>query len=534
MSDADECRAFLSPKLDDLHHPASLPDIAGAAAAVAAAVRDGKGILVYGDYDADGTTGAALLARLFRLLGQEADVYIPRRLTEGYGVNVDAAKTISASKPGLVVTVDCGTSDCAAIEILRNGGADVVVIDHHEAGEQLADALVVNPKRPGSKYPFRDLAGVGVAFKTAWAVAEELSPTKKVSPEVRQFLLDSLALVAIGTVADVVPLIGENRILTAFGLCALESTKDVGLTALLRSAGVGGRKIKAHDIAFRVAPRLNAAGRIEDAMLGLRLLTTSSPDEARRLAKTLDDLNTRRQRLQEQTVQEANELASQHPDAAALVLARPGWHVGVVGVAASKVLESRYVPAVLLAVEGETARGSARSVPGFNIYEAFEKCDDLLVKWGGHALAAGLTLEVSKIDAFAERLDSIAREAFDAGKPEPILEIDAEVTLAELDIEAARGMERLAPFGSGNRRPVLTLRGAKVAGSPQRMGARNSHMSFHLAKEGSSLRAVWWNSAGRVKELRNAKEFDAAFSLRIDTWSGRETVELDIKDLVVL
>jgi single-stranded-DNA-specific exonuclease len=371
-----------------------------------------------------------------------------------------------------------------------------------------------------------------VAFKTAWAAAEELSPSKRMSQEVREFLLDSLALVAIGTVADVVPLVEENRILTAFGLRALESTTDPGLTAILRASGVGGRTIKSHDIAFRVAPRLNAAGRIEDAMTGLRLLTTSSPEEARELAKSLDDLNTRRQRLQERTVNEALELASQREGAAAIVLADPGWHIGVVGVAASKVLDARYVPTVLLTIEGDTARGSARSVPGFNIFEALEKCNDLLVKWGGHALAAGLRLDVSNLEALAERLDSLARETFDARKPEPFLEIDTEVKLSELDLEAVKGIERLAPFGAGNRRPVLALRGARVAGHPRRMGAKNSHLAFHLAQGDSSLRAVWWNAADRIEELRNSTVLDAALCLRIDTWSGREAVELDIKDLV--
>jgi len=531
IATARECDAFLQPRLDSLHSPELLPDMALAVRAIASSVRDGKKVHICGDYDVDGITGTALMANLLSLLGIQPSVYVPNRLTEGYGVSVEAARTIADTRPALVVTVDCGTSDNEAIEVLRECGADVVVIDHHEPGV-LPPAVVVNPKRSDSEYPFRDMAAVGVVFKVAWAVAEELSPAKKMSQEMRDFLLDSLGLVALGTVADVVPLSGENRVFTTFGLRALASAKGAGLRALLRASGVADRRVEAHDIAFRIAPRLNAAGRLADAGIGLDLFTTPSEKEAEKLAGELDRLNTQRRQVQERILKEALEMAENRPEPNVVVLANSDWHIGVVGVAASKVLERTGLPAVLLAIEGDTARGSARSIPSFNIFDALESCADLLDKWGGHAAAAGLTLKVSNIRPLAERLSSLVGEQFGGEIPEPDLEVDAEVTLNELSVEAVGSIERLAPFGSGNQRPVLAVRNAKVAGRPRRMGSSRRHVSFQLVQQGTSFRAVWWNGADRMDELKGADSCDVAFSPKINTWRGVTAVELDIKDVI--
>lgn len=530
VSSVGECNAFLQPRLDNLHPPALLPDMADAVSAIASAVRDGKKIQILGDYDVDGITATALLVKLLRLLGTEPSVRIPNRIREGYGVGVEAARSVAGTRPGLVLTVDCGTSDGAAIEVLRECGADVVVVDHHEPGA-LPSAVVVNPKRSDSVYPFRDLAAVGVVFKVAWAVAEEMSPSKKMSREMRDFLIDSLGLVALGTVADVVPLVGENRLFTAFGLRALASAGSPGLKALLRASGLANRKIKAHDIAFRIAPRVNAAGRLAEARIGLELFTTSSQDDADRLSGELDRLNTRRQQVQEKMLEEALEMASNRTEPNAVVLASPAWHVGVVGIAASKVLDRLYLPTAMLVVEGGTARGSARSIPCFNIFNALDRCGDLLVRWGGHAAAAGLTLKTSNVRVLAERLSGLMSEQFGGEMPEPVLDVDAEAGIDELSVEAVSGIERLAPFGMGNRRPVFAVIGAKVAGHPRRMGARGNHVSFHLAHRGASLRAVWWDGAERIDELRQKCECDVAFTPKIETWKGATSVELQVKDV---
>ena len=526
-----EGNAFLQPRLDSLHSPELLPDMARATRAIASSIRDGKKVHICGDYDVDGITGTALMMNLFGLLGTQPSVYIPNRLKEGYGVGVEAARAIAATRPGLVITVDCGTSDNEAIEVLKECGAEVVVIDHHEPGV-LPPAIVVNPKRSDSEYPFRDLAAVGVVFKVAWAVAEELSPARKMSQEMRDFLLDSLGLVALGTVADVVPLSGENRVFTTFGLRALESAEGVGLRALLRASGVAGRRVEARDIAFRVAPRLNAAGRLADADIGLKLFTTSSMEEAERLSGELDRLNTQRRQVQEQIFKEALEMAENRPEPNAVVLSSPAWHVGVVGIAASKVLERIGLPTILLVVEGDTARGSARSIPSFNIFDALERCADLLDRWGGHAAAAGLTLKASNVRPLAERLSSMMNEQFGGRIPEPDLEVDTEAALKELSVESVKGIERLAPFGSGNQRPVLAVRNAKVAGSPRRMGSSRRHVSFQLVQHGASLRAVWWNGADRMGELKGADSCDVAFSPKIETWRGVTSVELNVKDVI--
>lgn len=526
-----ECNAFLQPRLDNLHSPKLLPDMACAAGLIASAVNEGKKIHICGDYDADGITATALLMNLFGLLGVQPSVYIPNRLKEGYGISINAARIIADNRPDLVLTVDCGTSDNEAIEVLKKCGADVVVIDHHEPGF-LPPAVVVNPKRPDSEYPFRDLAAVGVAFKVAWAVAEELSSARKMSQELRDFLLDALGLVALGTVADVVPLTGENRVLTAFGLRALASAKGMGLQALLRASGIGDRRVEAHDIAFRIAPRLNAAGRLADAGIGLELFTTHSEREAERLAGELDRLNSQRRQVQEQMLSEALEMAENRPEPNVIVLADPDWHVGVVGIAASKVLERFGLPAVLLVTEGDTARGSARSIPSFNIFDALERCSDLLIRWGGHACAAGMTLKTSNIRPLAERLSVLAGEQFDGEMPQPDLDIDVETTLDELNVKSVGSIERLAPFGLGNQRPVLAVRGARIAGSPRRMGGNRQHVSFLLVQGDTSLRAVWWNGADRMGEFKGVDRCDVAFSPKVETYRGVTSVELNIKDII--
>lgn len=530
ISDPSECNAFLQPRLDNLHSPALLPDIDRAVSAITSAVKEGKVIQIYGDYDADGITGTALLVALFRLLGTEPRTYIPDRIKEGYGLNTDAARSIAETRPGLVITVDCGTSDGEAVEILKQSGAEVVVIDHHEPGDP-ASAVIVNPKRADSRYPFRDLASVGVVFKVAWAVAEEMSPSRKMSREMRDFLIDSLGLVAIGTVADVVPLVGENRILAAFGLSVLKSAKSIGLKTLLRTSGIGDRMVKAHDIAFRVAPRLNAIGRLKEAGPAVKLLTTSSREEAEELSSVLEQINAERQRIQKQILKEALEMASNRPEPNVVVLASPNWHVGVVGIGASKVLDRFYLPTILLSVDGDIARGSARSIPGFNIFDALGRCSDLLLKWGGHALAAGLTLEASNVRPLAERLSALAAEQFGGEMPERLLEIDAEVSLGDLDMEVVKGIERMSPFGSGNRRPILAVKDVKVAGAPRRIGANRNHAAFHLSRDGTTLRAVWWDGAEHIEDLKSAGRCDAAFVPKIATWKGASTVELDIKDI---
>lgn len=533
ISTPDECSDFLSPRLDALHSPDLLPDIDRAVSAITAAVRQKRKIHICGDYDVDGITASSLLVNLLHMLGVKPEVFIPHRITDGYGLSEKVAGRIAGTHPDLVITVDCGTSDGASIALLAEAGAQVVVIDHHEppSSGELPGAAVVNPKRSDSKYPFRELAAVGVVFKVAWAVAEELSPARKMSQEMRDFLIDSLALVTLGTVADVTPLIGENRVLVAYGLSSLRAATGPGLRSLITVSGLGGRSITARDIAFRIAPRLNAAGRLADARIGYELLTSTSTADADVLASKLEKLNTERQQLQQRTCAEAMERADRRAEPNVVVLQSPDWHLGVVGIAASRIVDHYHLPAILLVTEGDTARGSARSIPSFNMFEALNECGDLLIRWGGHAMAAGLTLRADLTDRLAGRLSEIAGRQFGAGIPEEVLEIDAITELAELDLGTAKEIERLAPFGKSNSRPVLAITDARVAGSPKIIGAGGNHISFRLAQGKTSLKAIWWQAADQIERLRNAGKCSVAFTPKVETWRGTTAVELVVEDI---
>lgn len=535
ITDPEAARKFLNPQLNDLARPELLPNMDAALDRLAHAARNREKVVVYGDYDVDGASATALLVRFFDLAGIDVEYYVPHRTREGYGLNVDAIDRLAERGADLIVTVDCGVGDVEEVARAHESGMAVIVTDHHEPGDEIAPAeAVVNPKLTGSMYPFRELAGVGVAFKLAWALAERFAPGGRMSDEFRAFLLRSLALVGLGTIADVVPLIDENRVLAVYGLKMLEQTTDPGLRALIETARIRGGRLNARDVAFGLAPRLNAAGRMAAPRLATELLITDDSVRARKIAAALEGHNRARRKLQKETADQARQmfLEQDRPESArVIVLQREGWPAGVIGIVASRLVEEFGRPTALVAVEGKTGRGSARSVHGFHLFNAMGGFRDRLISFGGHEAAAGFEIAAADVPELREYLEEVAA----SHAPEtftPALEIDAEVRLADISERLISELERLAPHGAANHRPVFAVQDVQVAGKPRLIGMKGQHVSFYVSDGENSFRTVAFGMGERLYDsiMSGKRELSLAFSPRIDTWSGSGDVELHIKD----
>lgn len=517
----DDARIFLNGGLSHLHDPFMMKDMDRAAERIKKAMAAGEKIVVYGDYDADGITSTALLLGVLREMGADAEYYIPRRVEEGYGLNIPSLEALIGRGVTLIITVDCGVAAATEIAYAQEQGMDVVVTDHHEPPVELPPAVaVVNPKRHDCSYPFKELAGVGVAFKLAQALT---------GAEILQRWLD---IVALGTVADIVPLRGENRILVKAGLEQMVRTCHPGLQALLEVSGLTGKPLDANRLAYGLAPRLNAVGRIGDANLAVELLMTGDPVRAEQLAGFLDRANNERQSVEAGIFQEAVEMAESAGlvKNRVLVVARSGWHVGVIGIVASRLVQKYYRPAILLSIEDGVAKGSARSIPGFNIYEALATCELFLTKYGGHNQAAGLTLAADRIDDFYAALEAHAQKNLTEERLIRQVIIDGEVTMADLTRELHCHMERLAPFGCENPGPLLVCRGTGVVDS-RKVGSDGSHLKLRLQQEQCVVDAIGFG-LGYAEGLKDAGAgLDVAFMLELNEWNGRVSLQLNVKDL---
>ena len=539
ITDPELARQFLDPKLSALRDPDCLPGCRQAAVVIHEAIRSGKRIVIYGDYDVDGMTGTATLRQCLKMLGGDVGCYVPHRIDEGYGLNHEALRSLASQKAELVVTVDCGISSVDEAATARQCGLEMIVTDHHRVPGQLPDvAAIVHPALPGHDYPFHGLSGSGVALKLAWAVCQQASGSKRVGQRMKQFLIEAVGLAALGTVADVVPLIDENRVLVRHGLSSLKREPTPGLAALGRIAGLDGKsQWTAEDIAFSLAPRLNAAGRLGQAQLGVELLVTDRADRAQQLAQYLDGLNTSRQTLERSIYLAANKQAQQQFDPAgdsALVLAQHGWHPGVIGIVAGRLAEKYHRPVVLIAWDQLGVKpgiGSARSVPGFNLHAALEACGEHLLSHGGHAAAAGLTLQETRLDAFrADFCEHAAREIAESQRVAE-LTVDAEAPLSAFTLRIAGQIEQLAPFGYGNARPLLCTSGVTLAGPPKPIGTGGRHLALRLKQHEVTLRAVAFGGGDRVDELTSLEgTLDVAFRPVINTFGGRRNVELHLVD----
>jgi single-stranded-DNA-specific exonuclease len=529
-------RKFLDAPLTDLHPPHNLPGAAAAADRLWAAARDRRKITVYGDYDVDGVTGTAILLQCLTHLGADVDFYVPNRLDEGYGLNLDALRQLAAAGTKLVVTVDCGICSCAEADEAKRLGLELIVTDHHEYKPDLPCAdVLVHPRLPGHRYPFGGLSGAGVAFKVAWLTCQRAEGGERVGPKLREFLLDAVVLAALGLVADVVPLHDENRVYVRHGLRRLGAAPTVGLRALLAAAGLAEAKaVRAEDIGFRLAPRLNAAGRLGCARLVVELLTTPSPQRAHDLATYLESQNQQRQQIERRITTQARELATDgpHRDDPAVVLASADWHAGVIGIVAGRLAEQLGRPVLLIAMKPDgTCAGSGRSVNGFALHEALAHCNEDLLSHGGHAAAAGFRVRHDRIAAFRDRLCAYAARHFPGGPPAPELVLDAEVPLSALTPGLLAQVDRLEPYGAANPRPRFLLADLEVVGDPRRIGGGERHLSFRVRQGTTALRCVAWGMGERAEELMSGeRKCCLAATPKINEWNGYRAVELEVAD----
>lgn len=535
----DAARTFLDCKLTGLREPDELPGCAAAADRLYAAVKDRKQIVVYGDYDADGMTATALLLGCLKLLGAEATYYVPNRLEEGYGLNHDALRTIAQRGGQTVVSVDCGIASVAEADTAREIGIELIITDHHEMGERLPSAAaIVHPRLPGSNYPFAGLCGAGVALKLAWAVCQRASQSKKVTDAMRDFLLSAVGLAAIGTVADVVPLLDENRILVRHGLSSLKYSPPLGLAALLAVTKLAEKQaLSSEDLAFTLAPRLNAAGRFGQAQLGVELLTTDSPKRAQELAEYIHELNSSRDSLERSILLAAGKQIKDElhaEDEPALVLAGRGWHPGMIGLVAGRLAEKYHRPVVMIALDQHGVKpgtGSARSCNGFNLHAALAACSEHLIGFGGHAAAAGLKIDESRVEAFRQAFCEVVSLETEGGLPQAELRIDAEGPFSQLTAQTVRQIETLAPFGCGNPRPVLCATGVKLAEPPRRIGGGERHLSLKLSQHRVTMRGVGFGFGEAAEELAGLDApLDVAYRPVINEFQGRSRVEVQLVD----
>jgi single-stranded-DNA-specific exonuclease len=562
FTDEPAARRFCEPKLSDLHDPSLLPGVEAAAARLARALRCGEPIAIYGDYDVDGISAAAILFHVLRTARPEAVIrtYVPHRLDEGYGLNTEALRQLRAEGIGLVVSVDCGITAIEPARIAREIGLDLVITDHHqippdqpalpEAAAIVHPGLHGDPALPGkpalpgaAPYPFRELCGAGVAFKLAWRFATLWCGSQRVSEALQKCLLDALPLAALGTIADVVPLLDENRILAHFGLRLMKETPIAGLLALIEAAGFQDEHIDGEKVGFTLAPRLNACGRMGHAAEALRMLTDASALEAAAIARKLTAMNAQRQRTERAILDRAARMAEDAgmtTDACRIIiLAHESWHPGVVGIVCSRLVDRFGRPAVLLQRQGEVCRGSARSIDGYSIIDGLRAGQDHLLSCGGHEMAAGLSLRAAWFDAFARAVTEHANTHIAVEQLTPRLSIDCDATIAELDMDVVARLRRFSPFGRANPHPALRLTGVTVTEPPRQIGSAGQHLSLRVrdgaATGGRSvLRTVWWGAGGRAGDLAAGLRLDAVIEPKINEWNGRAAVEAELKDVRVL
>lgn len=526
QADPEAAKRFLRPRMAHLHDPALLADGSRAAERVARAVRDGESILVHGDYDVDGICATALLTRVLRGLGARVSSFVPHRLRDGYDLSEAGLRAAVDAGATLLVTADCGTVAHEPLERARSLGIDVVVTDHHTVGSTLPPAFAfVNPHRPDCAYPDAALCGTGLAFKLAELVTRVLAG----DPAEVHGLLD---LVALATVADLVPLRGENRVLVKFGLRRFADTRVAGVRALLAAAGVDAGAVTSGQLGFVVAPRINAAGRIGESADALRLLLTDDPDEAARLAGQLDGINRARQDEDRRTLAEALELLERDYDAdrdRGVVLAAEGWHPGVIGIVASRVVERIHRPTVLVALDGEQGRGSARSIPGFHLYDALAACREHMGRFGGHAQAAGMDVARASVPALREAFDAEARRRLLPDDLQPVLRADVELDVSEVDLGLIHWLDYLGPHGIGNARPVFLVRGVRLE---RARILKEAHLKAVIRGGAGAVDAIGFRMADRYPlDSLAAGPHDVLLRLERNEWRGVARPQAHIVDL---
>ena len=575
-----DCQDFLRPSLKCLHDPFGIPGLRQASERIARAIRDQQKIVIYGDYDVDGITATSILWHAIRVLGGTCDFYIPHRIEEGYGLNAEALKQICDAGAGLIITVDCGITAVEQAKVAKERGVDLIITDHHEwhrrqdaatdgdaeprergAAETQANTddasaspfpqspsprvsvslpdchAVVHPRLPtdAPAYPNPVLCGAGVAFKLAWGIGLAMSGANRVSETFRAFLLEATALAALGTIADVVPLVGENRVLAHFGLSGLKASRLVGIQALIASAGLTGQKLDSFHVGFLLAPRLNACGRMGHARLAVEMLTTSDAEKANQIATYLEQQNRQRQTIERKILDQAlAQITAGGWDAdgkCAIVLGDESWHAGVIGIVASRIVDRFHRPTIMVALSNGHGQGSGRSIAGFHLARALEACGRHLDAFGGHEMAAGLKVQTARFEDFRHSFCEHAAAQVSPEMLTPEMTIDALAEVRQMSPALVNDFARLGPFGHGNRRPVLCFRGAEVSSPPRRVGKSGDHLQLHIRQADHFIKCIAFGYGELLDHLEVGTRVDLAVEPTLNEYNGNTTVELEVKDL---
>lgn len=536
----DAAKEFLDIKLGGLRDPNELPGVTEATEIILQCIGDAEPIVIYGDYDCDGMTGTAILVNGLKLLGANVSYHVPNRLEDGYGLNEAAIRKLADRGKKLIITVDCGITSVTHAALCREIGVKLIITDHHTIGPAVPDAAaVVHPRLPGTHYPFGELCGAGVAFKLAWALCQKVAGGTKVTEPMREYLMQSLALAAIGTIADVVPLVDENRILVEHGLRTLRKNPLPGLDELMTICKLDrSEAFETENVSFNIAPRLNASGRLGQAQLGVELMTIAAGDRAGSLASYINELNGSRETLQRSVYKDAHKQAKETFNAdtdPALVLAGVGWHQGVIGVVAGRLAEKYAKPVVVLSLDTSgrgAAVGSGRvGGTGINLYDSLAECEHHLERFGGHAAAAGLAIQERNIDNFRADFCEAVAQQWTEKEIVPEIRIDAETPLGQLNLNILNQIETMGPFGAGNPRPVLCCGGVTLADKASTMGSGDRHLSVQLMQGGKKIRAVAFGAGEWCDELNSLDgPIEIAYRPVINRWNGFRKVEIHLID----
>ncbi len=530
-----QAQTFLRPKLIDLIEPEKMPGVAEAVKRVKRALAGREKIVIYGDYDVDGITSVSILWHLLELLGADVEFYIPHRVEEGYGLNPNAIEQLAQSGAKLIVTVDCGITALAEAKLAAELGVDMIITDHHRPGEKLPKAAAIVHPSLDDSYSNPDSAGAMVALKLAWAVANEFKTGPDITSRLRTFLLNATTLAAMGTIADVVDLRGENRILTSYGLKALPESELRGIKALIDSADLAGRDLDSYDIAFRLAPMLNAAGRMGHARLAVELLTSDDEMRCTQISQYLKDQNKQRQSHQRKIFAQAREMIMQtglnHPDRKSIVLAGENWHTGVIGIVASRIIDEFYRPAIMLNTAGQIAQGSARSIAGFDMHACLCACSGHLISFGGHKMAAGLKLHADKIADFTQAVEDYAQKNLTDQALVSKLDIDAHCSIRDLNDRVVKQLSLLEPFGSGNEKPIFATMAVRWISRPKRVGSRGEHLQVAISDNTASVRCIAFGMGKLEKKLLETDLFHVAYEPQLNTWNGNTNVQFVLADI---
>lgn len=518
----EEIEVFLHPRRTDFHNPFLMPDMEKAANRIVEAIKNNEKVAIYGDYDVDGITSSTVLHRFLKDRGLNTNIYIPNRLCEGYGLNAEEIKKIAEEGHTLMITVDCGITGKAEVELAKSLGIDTIVTDHHEPPEELPEAIaVVDCKRKDNKYPFRELAGVGVTFKLTQAISKILNLKEEEN-------LKYLDIVCIGTISDIVPLVDENRTISKLGLMLLNQTKNVGLKVLLESLGY--KKIDSTAVSFGIAPRVNACGRMGHERVALELFLTDDVKRARELAKELNDFNTKRQEIEKRIFEEALEQIKngQEEKNPCIILRKENWHHGVIGIVSSKITEMYFKPSILMAIEGEDCKGSGRSIPGFDIHEALEKCNKTIKQFGGHSMAIGITVESANFEAFKFSVLNYAKEKH-IEDIVPVLNIDEKLQLKDITMKDVRDLALLEPFGEANKPPLFQINNVKI--ETIRTLSEGKHLKMDIKDDNTKFGTIGFNLGSLANEYKIGDKIDIAGYLEINSFGGRDSIQINIKDI---